>query len=141
VTSRPRRGARVPRPIPHRGGAVGPALPARYPEWFELGVATHPPGWGELVDQLFVDLAATLTEAERAAFRVAAVKERGGRLSVETYAPVPAAEKLIAAAVASSARVCQSCGGPGRRREFAGWAATLCPACRRRLGAMRIGGA
>ncbi len=67
------------------------------------------------------------------------MRERDGRLQVETYVEVPAARPLIDQAVMASTRICQSCGAPGRRKVFAGWAATLCAACRRRWGAMRIG--
>ena len=131
---------KVPRRIPHKGGNAGPSLPARYPQWFMLGAVAVAPGWTDLVDKLFADLAATLSQDERARFQVAALRERDGRLSVETYAPVPTAAKLIKAAVTASSRICQNCGAPGKRRTFAGWAATLCPPCRERLGAMRIGG-
>jgi hypothetical protein len=131
---------RIPRRIRHRGSPESGALPARYPDWFALGAVAVPAGWDALVDRLFADLDATLSAAERAAFRVAAVKERDGRLSIALYEPVPAAERPIEAAVAAAARICQSCGAPGRHKSFAGWSATLCASCRKRLGAIRIGG-
>jgi hypothetical protein len=133
---------KLPRAIPQRGApAADPlaALMARHPDWFALGTIAPLPGWTALVEQLFAELDATLTGAARAQFQVAAVRERDGRLQVETYQAVPAAHALIAQAAARSARICQSCGAPGRRKAFAGWTATLCAACRRRWGAMTIG--
>ncbi len=131
---------KVPRRIPRKGGDAGSPLPARYPQWFMLGAVAVAPGWADLVERLFADLDATLTPVEHANFQVAALRERDGRLSVETYAPVPAAQALIKAAVKASTQICQNCGAPGKRRTFSGWAATLCPPCRQRLGAMRLGG-
>jgi RNA polymerase-binding transcription factor DksA len=131
---------RIPRRIPHRGAPEASALPERYPEWFALGAIAVPPGWTALVARLFDDLAASLDDDARARFQVAAVREREGRLSVETYAPVPAADPVIARAAAAALRICQSCGAPGKHRRFAGWSATLCVACRKRLGKIRIGG-
>ena len=131
---------RIPRRIPHRGAPEGSALPERYPEWFALGAVAVPPGWTALVDRLFDELAATLDADARAALQVAAVRERAGQLSVETYGAVPAADPLIARAAAEAVRICQNCGAPGKRRRFTGWSATLCAACRQRLGQMRIGG-
>ena len=131
---------RIPRRIPHRGAPEGSALPERYPAWFALGTLTVLPGWAALVDRLFDDLAATLDDDARARFQVAAVREREGRLSVETYTAVPAADAVIASAAEAAMRICQSCGAPGKHRRFAGWSATLCVACRKRLGKIRIGG-
>jgi hypothetical protein len=130
---------RIARRIPHKGGAPESPLPSRYPHWFMLGAVAIAPGWHDLVERLFADLDATLTPAERERFQVAALRERDGRLALETYAPVPAAAALIKQAVRESTRICQNCGAPGKRRTFAGWAATLCAPCRQRLGAMRIG--
>jgi hypothetical protein len=131
---------RIARRIPTKGGAPDSPLPARYPDWFMLGAVQIAPGWHDLVERLFADLDASLSPAERAAFQVAALRERDGRLALETYAPVPAAAALIKQAIKESTRICQNCGAPGRRRSFAGWAATLCAPCRQRLGAMKIGG-
>jgi len=134
---------KLPGRIPVRGGTAEEdglaGLPARYPDWFALGTIAPLPGWGPLVVQLFDDLAATLSDDDCARFQVAAVRERDGRLQVETYVEVPAARVLIDQAVAASARLCQSCGAPGRRKKFAGWTATLCAACRKRWGKMTIG--
>jgi len=131
---------RIPRPIPHRGAPAVSALAERFPEWFALGAVAVPPGWIALVDRLFDELAATLDAAERARFQVAAVRERDGRLSVETYGALPAADPAIERAADAAMRICQSCGAPGKHRRFAGWSATLCADCRRRLGKIRIGG-
>jgi len=133
---------KLPRAIPQREARVADplaALAARHPDWFALGTIAPLPGWTSLVEQLFAELDASLTGPARAQFQVAAVRERDGRLQVETYQEVPAARALIARAAAQSARICQSCGAPGRRKAFAGWAATLCASCRRRWGAMTIG--
>ena len=131
---------RIPRPIPHRGAPEVSALAERFPEWFALGAVAVPPGWIALVDRLFDELAATLDAAERARFQVAAVRERDGRLSVETYGALPAADPVIERAADAAMRICQSCGAPGKHRRFAGWSATLCADCRKRLGKIRIGG-
>ena len=133
---------KLPRPIPQRGAPQADplaALTARHPDWFALGTIAPLPGWTALVEQLFAELDATLTGAARAQFQIAAVRERDGRLQIETYVEVPAARGLIDRAVAQSARICQSCGAPARRKVFSGWTATLCAACRRRWGAMTIG--
>jgi hypothetical protein len=134
---------KLPRRVPVRGGAPAAddpvGLAARYPDWFALGTIAPLPGWSALVDGLFAELAATLDEPDRARLQIAAVRERDGRLQIETYVEVPAARKLIARAITASARICQHCGAPGRRKTFAGWSATLCAACRKRWGAMTIG--
>jgi hypothetical protein len=132
---------KLPRRLPVRGAAPpGPSLAERYPDWFQLGTVALPPGWAEPVDRLFAELAATLGPEDRGRLQIAALRERDGRLSIETYDEVPAARALIEAAVAASATICQSCGAPGKRRRFTGWTATLCTPCRRRWSAMRIGG-
>ena len=135
---------RIPRRVRHRGSPGGnpdgSALARRYPDWFALGAVAIPAGWVALVEQLFADLDATLSAPERAAFRVAAVKERGGRLTIELYEAVPAARGLIDDAAAAAARICQNCGAAGCHKAFAGWSVTLCAGCRKRLGAIRIGG-
>lgn len=132
---------KLPRRLPVRGAAPpGPSLAERYPDWFQLGAVALAPGWTDLVERLFAELAAQLNAADRARLQIAALRERDGRLSIDLYQAVPAARALIDEAVAASATVCQHCGAPGKRRRFTGWAATLCPPCRRRLGAMRIGG-
>lgn len=131
---------RIPRRIPHRGAPEGSGLPERYPDWFMLGAVAVPPGWTALVDRLFDALAQTLDADQRTQFQVAALRERAGRLMVETYAAVPAADALIARAAEEATRVCQNCGAPGKLRRFAGWSATLCGDCRKRLGKIRIGG-
>jgi hypothetical protein len=131
---------KLPRRPPVRGAAPpGPSLAETYPDWFQLGAVALAPGWGDLVERLFADLAARLSVDDRARLQVAALRERDGRLSIELYEEVPAARALIDDAVAAAATLCQHCGAPGKRRRFTGWAATLCPPCRRQLGAMRIG--
>ena len=133
---------RIAKKIPRKGKPApdpGADLAQRYPDWFALGVVAVPAGWTALVDTLFQDLAAQLGKADRKAFLVAAVRERAGQLTVETYKPVPAAQEMIEAACAASTRVCQSCGAAARRREFSGWSATLCTRCRKQWSAMRIG--
>jgi hypothetical protein len=131
---------KLPRRIPHRGGPDGSALARRYPDWFALGAVAVPAGWVALVERLFAELDATLSAPERTALQVAAVKERGGRLVIELYEAVPAARRLIDDAAKAAARICQNCGAAGRHKSFAGWSATLCADCRKRLGAIRIGG-
>lgn len=134
--------ARIAKKIPLKGRPApdpGALLAQRHPDWFQLGVVAVPSGWTDLVDKLFDDLAAQLDAEARAAFQVAAVRERAGRLDVQTYAEVPAAQEMIEAACAASTRVCQSCGAGARRREFAGWSATLCARCRKQWSAMKIG--
>ncbi len=137
-----RKTPRIAKKIPRKGKpAPDPDadLAQRYPDWFALGVVAVPAGWTALVDTLFEDLAAQLGKADRKALQIAAVRERAGQLTVETYKAVPAAQKLIEAAGAASIRVCQSCGAAARRREFSGWSATLCTRCRKQWSAMRIG--
>ena len=131
---------KLPRKLPVRGAPPAPSLAERHPDWFALGAVALSPGWVALVDRLFADLEAGLDADERARLQVAAVRERDGRLQIELYQDVPAARARIDRAVAEAATICQSCGAPGKRRRFTGWAATLCTPCRRRLGGIRIGG-
>ena len=132
---------KVPGRLPVRGAAPpGPSLAERYPDWFQLGTVALAPGWTDLVERLFADLAAHLTADDRARLQIAAVRERDGLLDIALYQEVPAARALIDQAIAASAGICQSCGAPGKRRRFTGWRATFCTPCRRRWSAMKIGG-
>lgn len=116
------------------------SLTVRYPDWFAAGVVALPPGWIALVDRLFVDLASGLNPADRAELSIARVRERDGALEIHAYRSIPAAQALIDAAAHAATKICQSCAAPGVRAAFKGWSATLCPACRERLGTMQIGG-
>lgn len=79
-------------------------------------------GWGGLIDELFDILEAHEVEATQ-------VKEKFGQLRVYTY---PANEELyteIEKLEQRSAKICETCGAPGRIVNRGGWLRTICKPC------------
>lgn len=85
-------------------------------------MASIPPGWRGIYDQLIVDLIGldpTLS--------VAQAKQKFGELRVYLADVTPEAANLIETATAASRTICEECSAPGRRRaNRQGHCRTLC---------------
>lgn len=62
-------------------------------------------------------------------YRVHQIKEKFGTLRFYWEGDIPDGDAIVDEAEADSARTCELCGGPGRRRSKGGWLKTLCTAC------------
>lgn len=81
-------------------------------------------GWRHIVESVCESL-----EGRGVEFRQ--IKEKFGALRIYWSAPSDSAEYVagvIALAEAVSTKTCESCGGPGERRD-GGWIVTLCDEC------------
>lgn len=79
-------------------------------------------GWSGLIDELFDLLEAYKVEATQ-------VKEKFGELRVYTH---PAHEELydkIEELEKRSAKICETCGAPGRVQNRGGWLRAICKPC------------
>lgn len=92
-----------------------------------------PPGWFDLVDQLFTEIETALTPSKAASLLVTQIKEKWGGLRV--YFTVDGdchdlVEDLIEAASLKSEGICMRCGVPCTRCTGRLGVFTLCVLCR-----------
>lgn len=88
-------------------------------------------GWYELIRQLSEKLTKLIKEfpkEEQSDFRALQVKEKYGTLRFYLTAGTDAIFDAIDEASSSSAKICESCGRPGRIRGE-GWLLTRCDGC------------
>ena len=90
-------------------------------------------GWYDLIWDLCEQIEEELnkeTQVARNKFAITQVKEKLGRLRINTYAANKAIDDLVTKAERKSLGICERCSKPGKLRKGRYWS-TLCDACGR----------